>query len=240
MEKKFGLDSLVLSIDELDIESGGFVSLVGPSGCGKSTLLRLVAGLDEPTQGEVTLTDPNASEQAFVFQDANLIPWRTAKENVRLPLELRRTVTAEDHAAINRAIQMVGLRSEDADKYPRMLSGGMRMRVSLARAMVTRPNIMLLDEPFAALDDLLRNQLNEQLLGIWSTQRWTSLFVTHNVPEAVFLSQRVLVMRSHPGRIMADLKVPFDYPRTASLRSDPEFARFCAEVIEILAGVAVG
>ncbi|MEW4452561.1 ABC transporter ATP-binding protein [Bremerella sp. JC817] len=239
IEKQFTPESVVVAIDQLDIPAGQFVSLVGPSGCGKSTLLRMVAGLDEPTQGEVTLSDSKHSQCAFVFQDANLILWRTAQENVRLPLELRGPVTAEQRRTIDQAIEMVGLRKEDFRKFPRMLSGGMRMRVSLARAMVTQPNVLLLDEPFAALDDLLRNQLNEQLLDLWHQQNWTSLFVTHNVPEAVFLSQRILVMHARPGRIVADLEVPFEYPRKTQLRNDPDFARFCGEVIAKLAGVTL-
>lgn len=237
IEKQFSPDSLVLSVDDLRISGGEFVSLVGPSGCGKSTLLRLVANLDSPTSGKLTLDDEANLERAFVFQDANLIPWRTASQNVQLPLELRRSLTSNDRDAIRGVLRMVGLREEDFEKYPRMLSGGMRMRVSLARALVTDPNILLLDEPFAALDDLLRNQLNEQLLEIWQRQKWTGLFVTHNVPEAVFLSQRILVMHARPGRVVADLTVPFDYPRTSELRSDPEFARFCGEVVGHLAGV---
>lgn len=237
IEKQFSPDSLVLSVDDLRIDEGEFVSLVGPSGCGKSTLLRLVANLDSPTRGQLTLDDAADLERAFVFQDANLIPWRSASQNVQLPLELRRSLTSKDRDAIGGTLRMVGLREEDFEKYPRMLSGGMRMRVSLARALVTNPNILLLDEPFAALDDLLRNQLNEQLLEIWQRQKWTGLFVTHNVPEAVFLSQRILVMHARPGRVVADLKVPFDYPRTSELRSDPEFARFCGEVVGHLAGV---
>lgn len=237
IEKQFSPDSLVLSVDELRINEGEFVSIVGPSGCGKSTLLRLVANLDSPTRGKLTLDDAANLERAFVFQDANLIPWRTARQNVQLPLELRQSLTSKDRAAIGGVLQMVGLRAEDFEKYPRMLSGGMRMRVSLARALVTDPNILLLDEPFAALDDLLRNQLNEQLLEIWQRQKWTGLFVTHNVSEAVFLSQRILVMHARPGRVVADLKVPFDYPRNSELRNSAEFARFCGEVVRHLAGV---
>ncbi|MBA2116260.1 ABC transporter ATP-binding protein [Bremerella alba] len=238
LEKRFSPGSVVLSVDSLDIGAGQFVSLVGPSGCGKSTLLRLVANLDQPTSGDLRLTDAAASERAFVFQDANLIPWRTASENIQLPLELRRRLTPEDRSAIDAVIGMVGLRAEDSRKFPRMLSGGMRMRVSLARALVTQPNILLMDEPFAALDDLLRNQLNEQILDLWQRQKWTALFVTHNVAEAVFLSQRILVMHAQPGRIVADMPVPFDYPRHGQLRSDPDFARFCGEVMGKLAGVA--
>ncbi|QDU73867.1 Aliphatic sulfonates import ATP-binding protein SsuB [Bremerella volcania] len=238
LEKRFSPESLVLSVDALEIPSGQFVSLVGPSGCGKSTLLRLVANLDQPSGGQLTLSDDQAGERAFVFQDASLIPWRTASENVQLPLELRRQLTRDDQHAIDAAIRMVGLQAEDSRKFPRMLSGGMRMRVSLARALVTQPRILLMDEPFAALDDLLRNQLNEQLLDLWREQKWTTLFVTHNVAEAVFLSQRVLVMHAQPGRIVADMTVPFDYPRRGPLRSDPDFARFCGEVMGKLAGAA--
>lgn len=241
IEKQFVPGTTAVRVASLRLESGQFVSLVGPSGCGKSTLLRMVAGLDRPTQGEINLSDtpdqgPRPIERAFVFQDPTLVPWRTAWENARLPLELRARLTPADMQTIEAALRLVGLTDEDFRKFPRMLSGGMRMRVSLARALVTRPNILLLDEPFAALDDLLRNQLNDQLLEIWGQQKWTGLFVTHNVPEAVYLSQRILVMQSRPGRIEADLAVPFAYPREPHLRTTSEFAAFCGEVIGRLAG----
>jgi len=223
---------------DLSVAKGEFVSIVGPSGCGKSTLLRLVAGLRRVTSGQLTVDgdQPGHSQTkaAFVFQEPNLLPWRTVAGNVRLPLELDQTSGAANNAdsteLVGQTIRLVGLSSEDAVKRPSELSGGMRMRVSLARALVTDPEIMLLDEPFAALDDILRQQLNEELQRLWWSKRWTGLFVTHNVSEAVFLSQRVFVMSQSPGTILKSIEVPFDFPRTPELRADPEFARLTGVV----------
>ncbi|EAQ82728.1 ABC transporter ATP-binding protein [Blastopirellula marina] len=222
----------VIAATDLTIERGEFVSLVGPSGCGKSTLLRLIAGLETATSGEVTINQhvPANAETAFVFQDPTLLPWRTTYDNIRLPLELLGRTGAEPLAKIPAAIDLVGLRHEDARKLPRMLSGGMRMRVSLARALVTDPQVLLLDEPFAALDDILRQQLNEELLAIWGQRKWTGVFITHNVAEAVFLSQRVLVMSARPGQIVADVPIQFDLPRGAELRASGAFAAQCGVV----------
>ncbi len=216
----------------LNVRRGELISLVGPSGCGKSTLLRMIAGLMAPTGGTLSVQagSANHSRTAFVFQDSNLLPWRTVFDNIRLPLELRGAAWAEQLAAVESSLKLIGLKPEDAVKRPRMLSGGMRMRVSLARALVTKPELLLLDEPFAALDDLLRQQLNEELLRIWTEQRWTGVFVTHNVAEAVFLSQRVLVMSKSPGTIIADIAVPFGHPRDLDLRSTAEFAKLTGEV----------
>ena len=165
----------------LSVRRGELISLVGPSGCGKSTLLRMIAGLMAPTAGTLSVRagSVNDSRTAFVFQDSNLLPWRTVFDNIRLPLELRGEAWVEQLAAVESSLKLIGLKPDDATKRPRMLSGGMRMRVSLARALVTKPELLLLDEPFAALDDLLRQQLNEELLRIWTEQRWTGLFVTH-------------------------------------------------------------
>lgn len=222
---------------ELGLRPGEFVSIVGPSGCGKSTLLKLIAGLIEPTMGQIsvfglTAVEARKSDQrvAFVFQDPNLLPWRTVANNIRLPMELHGTKPELANRAIEDSIRLIGLKFDDAKKYPRMLSGGMRMRVSLARALVTNPDILLLDEPFAALDDLMRQQLNEELMRIWLEKQWTAAFVTHNVAEAVFLSQRVLVMSESPGRILDEIHVPFPYPRDAQLRSDPKFAHLTGQV----------
>jgi NitT/TauT family transport system ATP-binding protein len=222
------------------VHRGEFVSILWPSGCGKSTLLRLVAGLIEPTEGSLTVAgaDPVSARRsgtrvAFVFQDPTLLPWRTVADNIRLPLELQPS-QHDVPARIRSSLQLIGLTEADARKQPRMLSGGMRMRVSLARALITDPDLLLLDEPFAALDDVLRQQLNEELVRIWQQSGWTGLFVTHNVSEAVFLSQRVLVMSSRPGRIAAEVDVPFSYPRTPALRGDPEFARLTVALTQRL------
>ena len=223
------------------VRRGEFVAILGPSGCGKSTILRLVAGLTTATNGTLTVAGQlpevarrQAQRLAFVFQDPNLLPWRTVAGNIALPLELKGTPGREQTRFVTDSLSLVGLTADDARKRPRNLSGGMRMRVSLARALVTHPDLLLLDEPFAALDDVLRQQLNEELVRIWLMHRWTGLFVTHNVAEAVFLAQRVLVMSQRPGTIRADVSVPFDYPREPSLRADPAFARLCGELSQQL------
>ncbi len=224
----------VLSGVDFSVRRGEFVSLVGPSGCGKTTILRLIAHLCAPTQGSLTISQ--ASRTAYVFQEPTLLPWRNVRDNIRLPLELLRTTRSQQESAVEDSLQRIGLRDSDGGKYPRMLSGGMKMRVSLARALVTRPEILLLDEPFAALDDMLRQQLNEELLSIWQEQRWTALFVTHNVAEAVFLSQRVLVMRAHPGCIVEDVEIPFAYPRQAAIRGEAAFAALTQRISQRLRG----
>lgn len=232
---RFGDSQPVLEQIDLQVEANEFVSLVGPSGCGKSTLLRLVAGLLDPSEGELVVSlgggdEAAAGQQGFVFQDPTLLPWRTVRDNIRLPLELQGASRSEQAEAVKRSLELIGLQPADADKYPRMLSGGMRMRVSLARALVMQPRLLLLDEPFAALDDMLRQQLNEELLGIWQRHPCTALFVTHNVAEAVFLSQRVLVMGKEPGRIVEVIDVPFAYPREPDLRVEVEFAQLVGKV----------
>ncbi len=226
---------------QFQIQAGEFVSLLGPSGCGKSTLLRMIAGLRQATAGELRVSGlpPEAARRssgrvAFVFQDPTLLPWRTVTDNIRLPLELQGLPRQVHQSLIEDALQLIGLTATDAIKRPRMLSGGMRMRVSLARALVTDPQLLLLDEPFAALDDVLRQQLNEELVRIWQQTRWTGIFVTHNVAEAVFLSQRVLVMSARPGRMIADVPIPFGYPRTTELRADPDFGRLTVELTQNL------
>jgi NitT/TauT family transport system ATP-binding protein len=218
------------------LRSGEFASLVGPSGCGKSTLLRLIAGLASPTQGVLsvagfppTIARRSAVRLSFVFQDATLLPWRSAATNVGLPLELAGVARPERPSRVRDGLRMVGL-SDFARRRPRELSGGMRMRVSLARALVTHPELLLLDEPFGALDDITRQKLNEDLLELWMRHRWTALFVTHNIAEAAYLSTRILVMSARPGTITADLAVPFAMPRPPELRAQPEFARFVGDV----------
>jgi NitT/TauT family transport system ATP-binding protein len=223
------------------IGGGEFVAVVGPSGCGKSTLLRIIAGLISPTGGMLRVghrtpaaATRGSAQIAFVFQDPRLLPWRTAAENVGLPLELDRTPKAGRPSRVGAALSLVGLAKADAAKTPRMLSGGMRMRVSLARALVTAPEILLLDEPFGALDDLLRQQLNDELSRIWIARRPTAIFVTHNVSEAVYLAQRILVVTPSPGRIASEVSVPFEYPRRPELRATGEFARQVGEVSALL------
>ncbi|MDA0834685.1 MAG: ABC transporter ATP-binding protein [Planctomycetota bacterium] len=233
----------VLAGLSLSIREGEFVSLVGPSGCGKSTLLKLLAGFDDATSGTLTIAEqpPDIARKTshrvgFVFQDANLLPWRTVRGNLQLPMELQQVSSENRPAHIDEMLELIGLTAADANKYPRMLSGGMRMRVSLGRALMTQPQILLLDEPFGALDDILRQQLNEELSRIWQEQNWTGLFVTHNVSEAVFLSQRILVMSTAPGKIVAEIPVPFPFPRTPELRADSDFARLTGEVTTRLRG----
>ena len=225
--------SPVLDRLDLQVQQGEFVSVLGSSGCGKSTLLKTIAGLIIPLSGELQVGDPgseNRTEIGFVFQDPTLLPWRNVLDNIRLPLELR-SVSVESQLEVAReCLELVGLAPEDASKYPRMLSGGMRMRVSLARALVTRPEILLLDEPFAALDDMLRQQLNEELLGIWQELHQTIVFVTHNVAEAVFLSQRVCLMQTGSGRLVDEVEIPFPQPRQAGLRAEADYARLVDSV----------
>lgn len=224
----------------LELPPGQFVSLVGPSGCGKSSILRLVAGLAAPTAGKLLVAGEPASRArrgavrlAFVFQDPTLLPWRRIEDNVALPLELAGGSHSTRMQASRSALELVGL-SDFARRFPSQLSGGMRMRASLARALVVQPELLLLDEPFAALDDITRQKLNTELSRLWEQRRWTGVFVTHNIAEAVFLSQRIVVMSARPGRVIADVLVPFDYPRTMELRSRPEFARLCGEVMSLL------
>ena len=240
VEMRFASGQLGVRDVSLSVGRGELISLVGPSGCGKSTLLRMIAGLMAPTGGSLSVQagSVNDSRTAFVFQDSNLLPWRTVFDNIRLPLELRGVPFDQQQVAVEESLKLIGLKPTDATKRPRMLSGGMRMRVSLARALVTQPKLLLLDEPFAALDDLLRQLLNEELLRIWTEQHWTGLFVTHNVAEAVFLSQRVLVMSKSPGTFIADIAVPFAHPREPELRSTLEFAKLTGEVSRCLREVA--
>ncbi len=232
-----------VAVEEASFTIGGgeFVSIVGPSGCGKSTLLRIIAGLVAPSSGMIRVGHRTAAAVTrgsarigFVFQDPRLLPWRTAAQNVGLPLELDRGSKTNRLPRVSEALSLVGLSQADAFKTPRMLSGGMRMRVSLARALVTEPEILLLDEPFGALDDLLRQQLNDELARIWLARRPTAVFVTHNVSEAVYLSQRILVVTPSPGRIASEVAIPFEYPRRPELKGTGEFARRVGEVSGLL------
>jgi NitT/TauT family transport system ATP-binding protein len=210
----------------LAIQRGEFISIIGPSGCGKSTLLKLVAGLSPITSGEILvngLAPAEAREQvSFVFQDATLLPWRTVEQNVALALELEGRPRDESKSLIAALLELVGL-SDVAKSYPRQLSGGMKMRTSIARALATRPRLLLMDEPFAALDEMTRDRMNEELLRLREEQNWTVLFVTHSVAEAVFLASKVIILAPHPGRIAHILDVDLPYPRTAVTRESQAF-----------------
>jgi NitT/TauT family transport system ATP-binding protein len=224
--KRFATGTLAITGIDLTLHSGEFVAVVGPSGCGKSTLLRLAAGLSKPTAGAVHVA---AGRPGYVFQDPTLLPWRSVARNIELPGELRELPTKERRQRVAAAIDLVGLRGFERH-LPRMLSGGMRMRVSLARALLLNPDLCLFDEPFGALDELTRERLNDELLRLYTARRFTGLFVTHSVAEAVFLSSRVVLMSPRPGRIVADIPVPFDYPRSRGLRFTPEFTELVAQV----------
>jgi NitT/TauT family transport system ATP-binding protein len=234
-------DSGVMALGplDLDVRSGQFVSLLGPSGCGKSTALRLIAGLNAPSSGTVRIshrTDAARGRHSigFVFQEPTLMPWASVRENVRLPLKLAHAPIAEANSRVSHALAQVGL-AEFADAYPRELSGGMKMRVSLARALVTDPDILLMDEPFAALDEITRFRLNNDLLSLWRNLRKTVIFVTHSVFESVYLSQRVIVMTARPGRIGAEFHIEASEPRGEEFRTSPEYAGFCRAVSHALA-----
>jgi len=209
----------------LDVEAGEFVSVLGPSGCGKSTLLRLIAGLAEPTAG--TIDWPQGKpDLGFVFQEPTLMPWTTALANVALPLKLRGLSRSECEARAAEALAGVGLKGFEKS-YPRELSGGMKMRVSIARALVTGPRLLLMDEPFAALDEITRRSLNTDLLDLWQRTRFTAVFVTHSVFESVFLSQRIVVMSARPGRVRSELAIPAPYPRSEAFGTSADYAALC-------------
>ena len=214
---------------DLTVSRGRTLGLVGESGCGKSTVLKLASGLLRPTAGTVSVR----GELGYVFQDPTLMPWRTLIGNVGYLAELNGVGRVERRRLAQQAIDRVNL-SGFEKHYPRQLSGGMRMRVSLARALVTQPEILLLDEPFAALDDLLRQRLNEDLLRIWQSENWTVVFVTHNISDAVFLSQEVHVMSDKPGTIGNTRQIPFPYPRDSSLRTTLEFAQLTESLSALL------
>ncbi len=240
VSKQFRSGALALQNIDLQVEKGEFVSLLGPSGCGKSTLLRLVSGLTAATSGKVAVNGippENARElMSFIFQDATLLPWRTVEQNVGLGLELEHVARATREVKVAKMLELVGLTAV-AERYPRQLSGGMKMRVSIARALVSRPRILLLDEPFAALDEMSRDRLNEELLRLYLEQQWTVLFVTHSVAEAVFLSTRIVLLAPHPGRIAHVVPVDLPWPRTADTRATKAYEDRAAEVSRLLRGV---
>ena len=240
VHKVYANGTVALQGADLDIRQGEFVSLLGPSGCGKSTLLRIMAGLGEVTTGQVRwweqgydVVGDKGRKLAFVFQNATLMPWARVRKNVSLPLDLEHDNGPEADQRIDDALQMVGLKGFD-NAYPRELSGGMQMRASIARAMVTEPDLLLMDEPFGALDEMTRNKLNDDVLKLWQQNGWTVVFVTHSVYEAVYLSNRVVVMAARPGRIVDDIQIDQPYPRSSDFRVSTEFAGYCRQVSESL------
>jgi len=215
-----------LSDVTVDIERGEFVTIVGPSGCGKSTLLKIAAGMLEPTSGEVAI---DRDRLGYVFQDPTLLPWRTVRGNVELLAELAGIAKTERSTLARDAIDLVGLTGFE-DHYPRALSGGMKMRASLARTMTLQPPIFLFDEPFGAVDEMTRERLNDQTQELFLSRGFTGLFITHSIAEAVFMSTRVLVMSPRPGRLVAEFGIDFGYPRPAELRFDAAFAELSGRV----------
>jgi NitT/TauT family transport system ATP-binding protein len=224
--KRFPTGTVALTDVSLAIDSGEFVTVVGPSGCGKSTLLRLASGLEEVTSGTIEVS---ARATSYVFQDATLLEWRSALRNVELVGELRGVPREERRARARAALDLVGLTGFEG-QHPRQLSGGMRMRVSLARALVAEPDLALFDEPFGALDEITRLQMQTELQKLFRLERFAGLFITHSVSEAVYLSTRVLVMSGRPGRIVAEIPIPWDYPRPPELRYAAEFAAITGRV----------
>ena len=240
VSKQFANGTIAVRDVNLDLKQGEFVSLLGPSGCGKSTLLRMISGLGEPSRGAIDW--PTSAHDAdghaepdlgFVFQEPTLMPWATALHNVMLPLKLKRVDRSEAEAKAAEMLGLVGLKGFETS-YPRELSGGMKMRVSIARALVTRPAILLMDEPFAALDEITRHRLNDDLLRLWWDQRFTAVFVTHSVFESVYLSQRIVVMAARPGRVIADLPVDAPHPRDEGFRTSAAYAELCRQASQTL------
>jgi len=238
--KQFRGGTLALKDICIRVEKGEFVSLLGPSGCGKSTLLRLVSGLTPASAGSIAvngMTPVNARElMSFIFQDATLLPWRTVEQNVGLGMELEHMARPARREKVARMLELVGL-THVAQRYPRQLSGGMKMRVSIARALVSRPRILLMDEPFAALDEMSRDRLNEELLRLYLEHHWTVMFVTHSVAEAVFLSTRIVILAPHPGRVAHVVPVELPWPRTAETRLTEAYEVEVARISRLLRGV---
>lgn len=232
--KLFRNGTVALQDLDLAIAPGEFLSILGPSGCGKSTLLRIIAGLTPPSSGHIAWQGGGAGRIGFVFQDPTLMPWATVWDNAYLPLRL--AGLSKTAASQRIATTLAGLGLDGfAQVYPRELSGGMKMRVSIARALVTEPQLLLLDEPFAALDEITRFRLNEDLLRLWQRHNWTVVFVTHSVFESVFLSNRVVVMTQRPGRILADVAIDLPYPRESALRTVPAYTDYCRNLSHVLA-----
>jgi NitT/TauT family transport system ATP-binding protein len=239
-DKVFANGTRALDPIDLTVRESEFVTLIGPSGCGKSTLLKLVAGLLEPTDGRIAwwrgsfarVGEPGR-RMSFVFQDPTLMPWSRVDANVRLPLDLAGMAKAEARERVDRALELVGL-TDFRRNYPRQLSGGMRMRVSIARAFVTEPNLLLMDEPFGALDEFTRNKLDSDLVSLWWGRSLSVLFVTHSIYEAVFLSTRIVVMAARPGRVFDELTIDEPHPRDDSFRTSQRFAKLCRDLSGML------
>jgi len=239
--KTFERGTVALRGFDFAVREGEFVSLLGPSGCGKSTALRIVAGLSAPSAGTVEWADAkhDAGRIGFVFQEPTLMPWADVAANVRLPLKLACAEEAQAGAAVAQALARVGL-ADFAGAFPRELSGGMQMRVSIARALVTGPQLLLMDEPFAALDEITRFKLNDELLSLWQMLKRTVIFVTHSVFESVYLSQRIVVMTPRPGGVFADIAIPAPYPRDEAFRTSAEYAGYCRLVSAALGKAMAG
>ncbi len=232
---------------DLKIQPGEFVTLLGPSGCGKSTLLKMIAGLLSPSDGRILIwnkpidkVEASGHKLAFVFQEATLMPWSRVRANVRLPLDLHGDAKDEAEKRVNDSLELVGL-SKFADAYPRELSGGMQMRVSIARALVTQPDLLLMDEPFGALDEITRNKLDSDLLDLWEKKKLTVVFVTHSIYEAVYLSTRVVVMAARPGRVVDQVNIDEPYPRGHDFRVSSQFAQYAKTLQDsLLRAAAMG
>jgi NitT/TauT family transport system ATP-binding protein len=233
VDKRYGDGPLILDKITFSAKRGDFITLIGPSGCGKSTILKLISGLNPISSGRIVvdgLEPRNAVEKlAFVFQEPTLLPWRTVAQNVEVPLRLHGSDPKLRDEVVGKSLALVGL-ADRKDYYPRQLSGGQKMRVSIARALSVSPRILLLDEPFGALDEMTRDHLNEELLAIRQQLAWTAFFVTHSVSEAVFLSNRIIVLSANPGRVHSEVRVEFPYPRTEETRESAGFQKMVAEV----------
>jgi NitT/TauT family transport system ATP-binding protein len=236
VSKVFSSGTLALSGMSLTVEDGEFISLLGPSGCGKSTALRIIAGLGDTSSGRIDWPSSRINSRglpegdiSFVFQEPTLLPWKTVFGNVYLPLRLRKVSKSAARDSIMQALQTVGL-EDFADAYPRELSGGMKMRVSIARALVTKPRLLLMDEPFAALDEITRQKLNDDMLELWKTTGITVIFVTHSVFESAYLSNRIVVMKARPGRVHADFPLTTSLQRDPLYRSSEEYRQVCEKV----------
>lgn len=240
VEKTYPNGTQALLPVNLTVREGEFITLLGPSGCGKSTLLKMVAGLLEPSDGRLLLwrkpvdqVESSGHRLSFVFQEATLMPWANVLTNVRLPMDLAKVPKAQSEPRVRQALKMVGLERFE-DNLPRQLSGGMQMRVSIARGLVTEPTLLLMDEPFGALDEITRNRLDSDLLDLWQANGLTVIFVTHSITEAVYLSNRVIVMAARPGRIVEEVIIDEPYPRNADFRVSHRFATYAKQLQDCL------